>query len=372
MSENAGILVQVLNAVHALGPSNCIVVISKETRRFPLTNMTSQCIYADFHGSDDDYLVTEINRLAMRMLDLTVIPCDCLGERVVDRIGPRLNASVIPAPNATMLDCFDDKWEFYQFCKKHGLNVPYTQLIASKKHLDFQKVSREFRLPIIFKPVDQAGSAGVQVIHSEQEYHNKIADAVEYQFAPLLVQQYVRGLDIGVNLLSIHGRITAMAIQQRDFPQNFGAPIEFLSNPYLESAARTICEKSGYHGVMNIDARVEEKTGRVFLFESNPRFWGSLSASVWCGLNFVEVCLEPAPPLAQIRRLHSGRANVHYHPVVQPALWGQALFSPHVHRRRMIRVMMGDLWTFLVQVESLRQNARNYLNALMHSFLRKT
>ena len=109
MSENAGILVQVLNAVHALGPSNCIVVISKETRRFPLTNMTSQCIYADFHGSDDDYLVTEINRLAMRMLDLTVIPCDCLGERVVDRIGPRLNASVIPAPNATMLDCFDDK-----------------------------------------------------------------------------------------------------------------------------------------------------------------------------------------------------------------------------------------------------------------------
>lgn len=368
LSEEAGILVQVLNAVHALGPANCIVVISRKTRRFPLTNMTSQCIYADFHGSDDDYLVTEINRLAMKMLDLTIIPCDCSGERVMDRIGPRLNALAIPTPNATMLDCFDDKWEFYQFCKNHGINVPSTQLIASKQSVDFHKVSLEFGLPIVFKPLDQAGSAGVHVIYSEQEFREKIADAAEYQFAPLLVQQYVRGLDIGLNLLSIHGRITAIAIQQRDFPQNFGAPIEFISNPYLESAAHTICENSGYHGVMNIDARVEEKTGRVFLFESNPRFWGSLSASVWCGLNFVEACLDPVPPLTQIRRLHSGRAKVHYHPVVQPALWGQALFSRHVHRRRMIRVMMGDLWTFLVQARSLRQKARKYLNAQMHSF----
>lgn len=367
LSEAGGILVQVLNAVHALGPSNCIVIISKETRHFCLTNMTTQCIYADFHGSDDDYLVTEINRLAMKLSDLTIIPCDCTSERLVDRIGPQLNVLVIPSPTATMLDCFDDKWQFYQFCKRYGLNTPSTQLFASKQDIDFHKVSHEFGLPIVFKPLDQAGSAGVHVIHSEQEYQKKIADDEEYQFAPLLVQQYVEGLDIGLNLLSIHGRITAIAIQQRDFPQNFGAPIEFLSNPYLESAARTICENSKYHGVMNIDARVEGKTGRVFLFESNPRFWGSLSASVWCGLNFVEACLEP-PPLTQIRRLHSGRAKVHYHPVLQPALWGQALFSRHVYRRRMIRVMMGDLWTFLVQARSLRQKVRKYLSVQVHSF----
>jgi biotin carboxylase len=363
LSESPGLHVQVLNAVHALGPCTCIVVISRETRRFPLTNMASQYIYADFHGSDDDYLVAEINRLAMEMSDLTVIPCDCPGERLVDRIGRRLKASAIPAPNATMLDCFDDKWQFYQFCKKHGLNVPSTKLIASKHDLDFREVVREFGLPLVIKPPHRAGSVGVHVIHSEQEYHEKIVDAHDYQFSPLLVLQYVRGVDICLNLLSIHGRITAIAVQQRDFPQNFGAPIEFISNPYLESAAHAICEISAYHGVMNIDARVEEKTGRVFLIESNPRFWGSLSASVWCGLNFVQACLEPVPPPPQIRRLHSGRATVLYHPIARPAMWGHALFSQHAHRRRMVKVMMGDLWTFLVQAESLRQKVQKYLSA---------
>jgi biotin carboxylase len=368
LSEAAGILVQVLTAVHAIGPANCTVVISRETRHFSITNMTSQSIQANFDGSDDDYLVTAINRLAMEMPDLTVIPCDCPAERVVDRIGPRLNASVIPAPNAAMLDCFDDKWEFYQFCKKHGLNVPPARLVACKQDIDFHELSGELGLPIVFKPLNQAGSAGVQVIYSEQEYQKKIVEADDYQFAPLLVQQYVRGLDIGLNLLAIHGRITAIAVQQRDLPQNFGAPIEFLSNPELEDAARTICESSNYHGVMNIDARVEEKTGRVFLFESNPRFWGSLSASVWCGLNFVGACMEAAPPPPQVRRLQSGRANVHYHPMVQPALWGQALFSRHGQRRRMVKFMMGDLWTFLLQAKSLSQKVGRYISVQMHFF----
>jgi hypothetical protein len=157
LSEAAAILVQVLNAVHALGPADCIVIISKKTRRFSLTNMTCRCIYADFHGSDDDYFVTEINRLATSMLDLTIVPCDCPAERVVDRIGHRLNAFIIPAPNAAMLDCFDNKWMFYQFCKKHELNVPSTRLITCKQEFDFHKASREFGLPIVFKPLDQAG-----------------------------------------------------------------------------------------------------------------------------------------------------------------------------------------------------------------------
>lgn len=365
LGECAGVHVQVLNAVHSLGSANCIVVIPKGTRRFALTNMTSRCIYADLRGSDDDYLVEEINRLAVDMPDLTVIPCDCPGERLVDRIGHRLNAVLIPAPDAAMLDCFDDKWQFYQFCRKHELNVPSTQLIASKHDLHFFEAAREFGLPFVLKPINQAGSTGFQVISSEQDYHKILVDD-QYQFSPLLVQQHVQGPDICLNLLAIHGRITAISIQQRDFPQNFGAPIEFMSNSNVESAAHKICDISGYHGVMNIDARIEEKTGRVFLIESNPRFWASLTASVWCGLNFVQACLEPAPPPGQIRRLHSGRASMHYHPMVRPALWGQALFSPHAHRRRMLRAMIGDLWTFFVQFRSLRQKVRRYLDARLN------
>ena len=363
LSEAGGILVQVLNAVHALGNSDCIVVTTKKTRRIFLTNMTTRSIEADFCGSDDEYLVKGINQSARDLPGLTIIPCDCPAARLLDRIGQRLNAAVIPSPDAAMLNCFDDKWQFYQFCKMHGLSVPLTKLVASKHDLHFTELASEFGLPFVVKPLNEAGSLGVCVICSKLEFQKKILDSRQYQFSPLLIQKYICGTDVGLNLLAIHGKITAISIQKRDFPQNFSAPIEFISNDFLEQAASAICEKSGYHGVMNIDARIDEKTGLVFLFETNPRFWGSLSASTWCGLNFIQECLEPALPPAPVRRLHSGRASVHYHPMIQPALWGKALFSRHAHQRRMVRVMMGDLWTLLVQAGSLRQKVQGYLTA---------
>lgn len=362
LSENTGVLVQVLYAVHALGSSDCTVVIPRRTSSFHLTNMASACIYADFSGTDDENLVAEINSLALNKPGLTVIPCDCPAERMMNRIGHCLNAALIPIPDIAMLDCFENKWRFYHFCKQHGLRVPPTRLFASKHELDFAGAARELGLPFVIKPVDQAGSVGVQLISSEQDYRQKILDDEGYRFSPLLVQQYIQGLDISLNLLAIHGRISAMAVQQRDAPQNFGAPIEFIENPALESAAHAICGISAYHGVMNLGARVEEASGRVFLIESNPRFSGSLSASVWCGLNFVQACLEPQPP--GIRRLRDCRASVHYHPLVRPTLWVQALCSKHAHRKRMLGAMMTDLWTFQVQLRSMLQKMQKLLRPM--------
>lgn len=367
LSAATGLLVQVLNAVHAMGKADCIAIVPKGTRRVALTSMTTQCMYADLNGADDHYLIAEINRLAAERPGLTVIPCDCPAERAIDRIAQWLNAKVIPAPDATMLDCFDDKWAFHQFCEKHGVSVPSTRQVASKHDLgDFAGIVREYGLPFVIKPPNLAGSIGVEIISSEQEFRT-IVDDNDYQFSPLLIQQYVKGVDICLNLLAIHGRMTAISIQQRDMPQNFSDPIEFVDNDYLESAARKLSESSCYHGVMHIDARIEEQTGRVYIFESNPRFWGSLTASAWCGLNFVQQCLDPAPP-GQIRRLQSGRANLQYHPIVTPALWGQALFSPHAHQRRMARLMKFDLWTFLVQLGTFRQKVGKSVNALMNAF----
>jgi predicted ATP-grasp superfamily ATP-dependent carboligase len=362
LSMNAGVLVQVLYAVHALGSSDCTVVIPRGTRSFHLTNMTSACIHADFFGMDDDDLVAEINSLAIDKPGLTVIPCDCPAERLMNRIGHRLHAVLIPIPDIGMLDCFENKWHFYHFCKRHGLLVPTTRLFASKHELDFAAAARELGLPFVIKPVDQAGSVGVHLISSEQDYRQKILDDEGYRFSPLLAQQYIQGSDISLNLLAIHGKITAMGVQQRDAPQNFGAPIEFIENPALESAAHAICGISTYHGVMNLGARVEEASGRVFLIESNPRFSGSLSASVWCGLNFVQACLEPQPP--GMRTLRSGRASVHYHPLVRPALWVQALCSKHAHRKRMLGAMMSDLWTFQVQFRSMLQKMQKLLRPM--------
>ena len=111
-----------------------------------------------------------------------------------------------------MLDLFDNKWRFHHFCERLGLNVPPTQVAASKEVLDFSAVERELGLPFIVKPLDQHGAAGLLLIASEADYREKILDNNEYRFAPLLVQRYVRGIDVGLNLLAIRGKVQAMAL----------------------------------------------------------------------------------------------------------------------------------------------------------------
>ena len=362
ISENLILLAHALVAIHAFTDANCVAVCSRDSRLFRLTNLARREIHADLHGSDDQYLVAELSRLTETMPDAIIVPCDCPGERLVDRIRGHLHAAIIPVPNAAMLN-FNDKWWFYQFCRQHDLPVPPSRWIASKRDLHFDSVAHGLGLPFVVKPLSQEGSNGVCVIASEEEYRNNILHNAGYAFAPLIAQRYIEGTDVGVNLLAIHGRVTAIAVQQRDFPQHFSSPIEFISSPDLERAAHSLCEISGYHGMMNIDARVEDGTGKVFLLESNPRLWGSLLASVWCGLNFIQACIDPPLPAGQIRQLHAGRADTHRHPIVRPALWGQALFSPYLHRRRMLRRMLCDLWTFQHQVRVRLKNTQKTLGS---------
>src|SRR5690606_2820461 len=109
--------------------------------------------------------------------------------------------------------------------------------------------------------------------------------------------------------------------------------------------------------------RVEDGTGEVFLLESNPRLWGSFLASVWCGLNFIQACVDSPLPLGQVRRLNAGRADTHRHPLVRPVLWRQAFFSPYPHRRRMLQRMLCDLWTFQHQVRGRLKNTKEMLRS---------
>jgi len=71
-----------------------------------------------------------------------------------------------------------------------------------------------------------------------------------------------------------------------------GSVIEFLSQPFLEVMASTLCKSSSYEGVMHIDACIDELSGKIYLIESTPRYWASLSAALWCGVNFVQESLK--------------------------------------------------------------------------------
>lgn len=353
------IVAQVLLSLHHHTRARCVVISGAGSGSLRASRLCSEYVELDFYGRDDQRFVEFVNDAASRDPDTVLVPGDCQAIKMVNRVRSELGVSVSPAPDAAMLAMLEDKWSFYQFCKSHGLTVPLTLLFQSKGALDFAATVDKLGLPFVVKPLDQVASYGVEVITDEAHFKKAILDNDAYRYAPLIVQRFVAGTDIGLNLLSVHGTVKALACQEPD-----GIRVRFFGNRSLEDVAHIIANKSGYHGIMNVDARIESDTGTIYLFESNPRIWRSHYASVCCGLNFCGESLRSQSDGNGVQRLSSGVSDVYYHPVFRPSQWPSVLFDK-TGRGRLLRIMAFDPYTFVTSLRPLLLGGWQKLNWLL-------
>jgi predicted ATP-grasp superfamily ATP-dependent carboligase len=351
------VVVQVLLAIRSYSDSECIVLGGDETLVLRWSSLCSRHGYIGFDEGEDDHFVATVERLAGAMPHAVLIPADCEAARIINRVRDRLKIDTAPIPNMSTLDMFDDKWRFHGFCKEHGFRVPPTRFIGDKTALDFDAVAAELGTPFVVKPVNQSGSFGVHIVHTRAYYDEAIRNNKKYRFVPLIAQYYIDGTDMGLSLLSIRGKVSAYAVQKWS-----NSDAIFVPNAYLEQIVHDLCNISDYHGVMHVDARMEDKTGTVFLIESNPRFWASLDGPVWSGLNFVAESVGEAAPHEGVRALVAGRFPGNRHPLMWPSWWRVVLFDSGA-RGRMLRAMLFDLY--------LVSNFLGLLPSLAWSYVRR-
>ncbi len=347
------IVTAVLQGVYCFSQSPVIVIGNAETYKLAQTSLCSQHIYVNFNASAEHRTITAINQLHAENPDTVVIPADCHGIRLINRIQSNLRARVTPIPDLATLNQLDDKWHFYELCKACDIDVPDTYYVGSKVNLNFDDLARKLGLPFVIKPSNESGSLGVQIIRSKEHYLRIVKNNENYQFNSLIAQRYIDGQDIDLSLLALHGYMKAFAIQRV-----VGPVIEFMQNDRLEALAGKLCRTTSFHGLMHIDARLERSTGRVFLIESNPRFWASLTASIWCGLNFVEESIRENNDSEFPRRLVSGTAHLR-HPLLRPSSWGQLFHSDQ--RGRLTRASMIDPYALGRLARELPVNSARYI-----------
>lgn len=350
------VAMSVLQALRAFTNEPCFVVGSEETESLERSSLCAQQSTVQLDGSQDEDFVAVINRLFEKMPDLIIVPGDCDAIRITSRMRDRLEPQIIPIPELATLEMFDNKWSFHQFCVQHTLSVPEACFIGSKFDLDFDAVAAELGVPFMVKPLNQAGSFGIHVVSSAAEYESAIRSNPNYRYAPLIAQRYIDGVDIDLSLLSIGGELSSFAIQSVQGPK-----INFLPNAYLEKIAADICRLSGYHGVMHIDARIDTRTKKVYLIECNPRFWASLTASVWCGLNFVQESIRAgmAPSaITGVRRLTAGTAYTR-NPWLRPTTWLPLMWDVSA-RGRLLRSVAFDPYTVIDFSRELPSKAWTY------------
>lgn len=357
LGKSARIALQMMQAARSSGDARLTVIGDAETAPLTWSVHCHQHISINFDGTDDARFCSIIDAVAARSPDAMLVPFDCAGIRMAGRTAGRLRIKCSPCPDLPTLEMLDDKWAFHGFCELNGLTVPASQRVNSKHALDFASVFIELGLPFVVKPTNCSGSQGVQIIRSEAQFRETILDNPAYNFAPLVVQQFIEGEDIDLSILAIHGKPACVAIQQAH-----GNNVTFLPNSHLENLASLICQASGFHGVMHVDARIERQTGKVFLIECNPRFWATLTATVWCGLNFLETSLRPLHLSGQVRVLNSGSCNMR-HLLLQPSMWG-ALLSDRSATGRLLRARTFDFYALRGLFEDVPGQVASFFSSM--------
>ena len=239
---------------------------------------------------DNDLLPTEQNKSgfvrAIQRLDtgnpnLLLIPVDDWANRFLHSID-KLNTPRYPIPDSRSFERLNDKWQFYQYCLELGVRVPHTILLGDKAEIDFEWVCATVGLPFVLKPTNRSDGLGVQVIRSKDDLQSKVLSQRSYNFSPLIAQSFIPGQDIDMSALVDRGCIKHFAIQMRKKDA-----LWFVESADFVKLTVTVVGELSYTGVVHIDARLDSRSGEIFLIEANPRFWASLAEATAGGLNFI-------------------------------------------------------------------------------------
>jgi glutathione synthase/RimK-type ligase-like ATP-grasp enzyme len=220
--------------------------------------------------------------------------------------GALQGVTVYPTSDAETLEMLDDKWRFQQFLTRHGLPAPRAELLQDVDQLS--AVVGQLGFPLVVKPLYGESSHGIAVVDDADALYRHLQTGSKYTRLPLLLQEYVRGYDADISVLAQGGEVICHVLHAR----RAGCTLEFMHSEEALQVARQIVAASGFTGVANIDLRIDEASGKVTVIECNPRFWYTLQASLWRGVNFVEAgfrLMQGARP--EIAAPSGGRYHLH-------------------------------------------------------------
>jgi predicted ATP-grasp superfamily ATP-dependent carboligase len=192
---------------------------------------------------------------------------------------------IYPIADLETIEMLNDKWLFSRFLKQHSLPHPETELLTRIEDVRGLRIS----FPVIVKALRLGDGLGIAKI-DDTGCLEKWFGSEKLAAFPSIAQRYIPGDDFGLNVLAWKGRIIAQTIQKHDSLTS----LRFIENETISELGRKIILASNYTGVANFDLRQDSSDGSFCFIECNPRFWGSLRASMRNGVNFVDLGIQLA------------------------------------------------------------------------------
>lgn len=200
----------------------------------------------------------------------------------------------LPTSPYKSVEILANKDKFREFLKENHFNVPKAKGYAYDEIEIMQKEIKEFKFPVMVKPVDSSGSKGVKKIDSPSDIAEAVEEAMAYSRCKrFIIEEYVEkyGYQIAGDGFSVDGELVFRCFANEHFDAsgiNPYVPVgeswpyylpERVHNKIHTEIQRALSLLGMKTQAYNFDIRVDEDEN-VYLMEIGPRNGGNLIAQV--------------------------------------------------------------------------------------------
>lgn len=210
-------------------------------------------------------------------------------DAILARRGAFEDVTRIPFADTKVFQLFRDKCKTMELAERVG--VPYPRTVMPSTISEIPELTKKMRYPLVIKPRLNCSGLGIVYVNKPAE----LLDAYqqihqEYPF-PLIQEQIPAGEKYDVACLcDKNSRPLAVFAQReiRSFPVKSGASTvqESVLRPDLVDLSLQLLQAANWYGIAEVEFMIDPRDNTPMLMEINPRFWGSLSLAVQCGVDF--------------------------------------------------------------------------------------
>nr|WP_321233491.1 ATP-grasp domain-containing protein [uncultured Psychroserpens sp.] len=197
-------------------------------------------------------------------------------------------ANIIPLPELKDFETAVNKLYLSKFMSNHNLPQPKSFYIKNLE--SYKNIAQSIHYPILVKPLKGKGGDGIIKFDSVKNFEKHILNE------ELFVQEYIEGYDIDCSVLCLNGKVLTYTIQKGNMlGHNAYAPqlgVEFLDSDTVILVTRKLMSDLNWSGIAHVDLRYDKNTNDYKIIEVNARFWGSVEASKFAGVNFAELLIQ--------------------------------------------------------------------------------
>jgi biotin carboxylase len=207
------------------------------------------------------------------------------------------------------VEILSNKDLFRKFLFDNGFRVPRAKGYSSinEAKADF----KNFKMPVMVKPVDSSGSKGVSKIDTISELEEKVGYALSFSRSKrFIIEEYVDkyGYQIAGDGFSVNGKLVFRCFANEHFESSLDNPFVPIGESWPYNMPKYIHQKINDEiqrlltllgmktGAYNFDIRID-RNENVYLMEIGPRNGGNLIPQVTeyaTGVNMVEYTIRAA------------------------------------------------------------------------------